>query len=96
MVTSAWRRLVTRHGGVVEAEAWKWANALRASGGRRSSQEADALAKAVEEGLAADGADGLITLILAGPALGGLDARDSASLLDAIRAEVRESADVLL
>ncbi|WP_396668126.1 hypothetical protein [Microbacterium sp. R86528] len=65
----------------VERVAWRWATRLRTAGEKCGSAEALALADTFESALAADGADGVLDLALAGPALGGLGCNDLAALV---------------
>ncbi|MEZ3160128.1 hypothetical protein AB1K54_06200 [Microbacterium sp. BWT-B31] len=61
---------------VVEASAWAFAAGLRRAGLAAGSVEAVGVADVVEVALAADGVDGVVDLVLAGPAMGGLGERD--------------------
>ncbi len=77
--------LIREHGAIVESEGWRWAARMRAE--RRS---AATLADVVERGLASRGEHGLLDLVLAGPALGGLGAQEVAAMVRAVRTRIED------
>lgn len=72
--------LAAAHGwAAVESSAWHWAATLDAE-----------IRRTVEHQLGMHGVDGLGDLLLAGPALGGMDAAQLAELVATVEAELGE------
>ncbi|WP_036320137.1 hypothetical protein [Microbacterium sp. B24] len=65
----------------VEAVAWEWAAKLRMAAERCASIEAAVLADTVERTIAAEGADGLVDIAIAGPMCGGIGCNDVRALV---------------
>lgn len=73
--------LICRDEDAVRRAGMRWACALHASGSRCGSEEATGLADAALRALVMDGAEGLLELAEAGPALGGLRSTDVAAIV---------------
>lgn len=72
---------VNRNQRVVASAGWVWAAGLRKAAEQCESAETLELADSVERALVAEGADGLVDLVLVGPTLGGLGRNDVRALV---------------
>jgi hypothetical protein len=72
----------------VEAMAWAWVTGLPSAAETCGSAEVVRLADAVEQGLIADRADGLLDLALAGSSVGGLGRKEVAALVRMVDARL--------
>jgi hypothetical protein len=80
-VTRMLAERVNAYHAVVERVGLEWATRLRVAADECGSREARVLAEAVCDAIAADGADGLFDMVLAGSSVGGVGHNDAVALV---------------